>query len=346
MYALGRPVMRFVLHTLAEADALPDLEGASAAARGGVARAPAAAAARRGARGEPRRARTIWSAWVDGEPVAFAYAPWRSPTWFDTSVDTLRERAPARAGHARRRRAHPRRARAGPREPVWGADIENVASRRLAKRLGVRADRRDLGGAAVKALLVIALAAATARAEPSDRDLVLAGLAMAPPTWASSACRCTRACTRSPPSSTAGRSPELHLFPPGIDPHTQTFRFGWTYVTGLQSKADKIFFYIGRRSSSMWRADRRVRRARVHRYLAEEPLRGAGAHRARHGLLGRLPAKDVVLVSPTNDVVKIFNLWCMTGWKQAAGAPRLRGARRRARTRRREAATSGRSSAG
>jgi hypothetical protein len=27
-------------------------------------------------------------------------------------------------------------------------------------------------------------------------------------------------------------------------------------------------------------------------------------------------SKDVVLFSPTNDVVKVFDLWCMTGWRQ------------------------------
>ena len=27
-------------------------------------------------------------------------------------------------------------------------------------------------------------------------------------------------------------------------------------------------------------------------------------------------SKDVVLFSPHNDVVKVFNLWCMKGWKQ------------------------------
>src|SRR5262249_21615116 len=27
-------------------------------------------------------------------------------------------------------------------------------------------------------------------------------------------------------------------------------------------------------------------------------------------------AKDVVLFSPNNDVVKVFDLWCMTGWRQ------------------------------
>ena len=126
--------MRFVLHTLVEPDALPDLEGAVPLPEGcaSLAHLPPPLAAELEAN---RAARTIWSAWVDGEPVAFAYAPWRSPAWFDTSVDTL---ASARqlglgtlvaAALIRDERTHGR-------EPVWGADIANVASQRLAKRLG------------------------------------------------------------------------------------------------------------------------------------------------------------------------------------------------------------------
>ncbi len=131
--ALGRPVMRFVLHTLAEADALPDLEGAVPLPEAAsLAHLPPPLAAELAAN---RAARTIWSAWVDGEPVAFAYAPWRSPTWFDTSVDTLASARQLGLGTLVAA-ALIRDERAQGREPVWGADIENVASRRLAKRLG------------------------------------------------------------------------------------------------------------------------------------------------------------------------------------------------------------------
>ena len=35
--------------------------------------------------------RAIWTVFLDGIPVSFAYAPWRSARWFDVSVDTLAE---------------------------------------------------------------------------------------------------------------------------------------------------------------------------------------------------------------------------------------------------------------
>ena len=131
--ALGRPVMRFVLHTLADPDALPDLEGAvPLPAHASLAHLPAPLADELEAN---RATRTIWSAWVDGEPVAFAYAPWRSPAWFDVSVDTLAGARQLGLGTLVAS-AMIRDERALGRAPVWGADLDNVASRRLAARLG------------------------------------------------------------------------------------------------------------------------------------------------------------------------------------------------------------------
>ena len=128
--ALGRPVERAILHVLPEPDAVPDLDGAIPLDDGAV--VPAVLA------GELAWARArgpVWSVWVDGEPVSFAYAPWRSARWFDVSVDTL--------PHARQlglgaivAAAMIRDERARGREPVWGADEGNVASLRLARRLG------------------------------------------------------------------------------------------------------------------------------------------------------------------------------------------------------------------
>jgi hypothetical protein len=131
--ALGRPVGRAVLHTLADPDALPDIEGAvPLPAHASLAHLPGALVDElEGWRAE----RTIWSAWVDGAPVAFAYAPWRSPAWFDVSVDTLVEARQLGLGTLVAA-AMIRDERARGREPVWGADLENTASRRLAARLG------------------------------------------------------------------------------------------------------------------------------------------------------------------------------------------------------------------
>lgn len=125
----GRRVERAILHTLPDPEALPDFEGASPL---GDLAAPAALADELA---WARTRGTIWAAWVDGEPVSFAYAPWRSPTWFDVSVDTLpgaRQLGLATVVAA----AMIRDERAHGREPVWGADEANIASLRLAKRLG------------------------------------------------------------------------------------------------------------------------------------------------------------------------------------------------------------------
>ncbi|MBA3820290.1 MAG: GNAT family N-acetyltransferase [Deltaproteobacteria bacterium] len=129
----GRRALRARLHTLPEPAALPELEGATLLAPDvSLAHVPADLA------DELAFARTlgpIWTVFVDGEPVSFAYAPWRSARWFDVSVDTLPSARQLGLGaivastmiHAERT--------AG-REPVWGADEHNLASLRLAHRLG------------------------------------------------------------------------------------------------------------------------------------------------------------------------------------------------------------------
>ena len=128
----GRRVERAILHTLPDPDALPDLEGASPLGDTPVPPPLQDELAWARTRG------TVWAAWVDGEPVSFAYAPWRSPAWFDVSVDTLpsaRQLGLATVVAA----AMIRDERAHGREPVWGADEGNLASLRLAKRLGFEA---------------------------------------------------------------------------------------------------------------------------------------------------------------------------------------------------------------
>jgi L-amino acid N-acyltransferase YncA len=66
---------------------------------------------------------------------AFAYAPWRSATYFDVSVDVIpgaRQLGLATIVAAAMIHAE----RAAGRQPVWGADEGNAASLRLARRLG------------------------------------------------------------------------------------------------------------------------------------------------------------------------------------------------------------------
>ena len=165
----------------------------------------------------------------------------------------------------------------------------------------------------MKALLVLAALTTTAAAEPSDRDLVLAGLAMAPPTYLIGVSLHESMHALAAKLDGADVD-ELHLFPPGIDPHTHTFRFGWTYVHGLRSKADKIFFYI---------APKLVDAALIGGFAALAftdtwPRNHYGALALTVLATGFWVdfAKDVVLFSKTNDVVKIFDLWCFTGWRQ------------------------------
>ena len=130
--AQGRPSERAILHTLSEPALLPDLDGAAPLGETSLDHVPPALAE------ELRWARTrgtVWAVWLDGQPVSFAYAPWRSRAWFDVSVDTLagaRQLGLATVVAS----AMIRDERARGREPVWGADEGNSASRRLATRLG------------------------------------------------------------------------------------------------------------------------------------------------------------------------------------------------------------------
>jgi len=132
--ATGRRVARALLHTLRpEDDAVPEAEGAVVLPpEVSLAHVPAELAEELEA---ARPHRTIWAAFLDGSPVAFAYAPWRSARWFDVSVDTL---AGARQLGLGRLVAVAmiRDEQAQGRAPVWGAEDGNPASLRLAHSLG------------------------------------------------------------------------------------------------------------------------------------------------------------------------------------------------------------------
>ena len=138
--AVGRVTAPAAIHTLPDPDALPPGDGASPLDPDddlshlvpGLAEELALAL---------RRGRPVWSARVDGVPAAFAYAPWRSETWFDVSVDTApgyRQLGLATVVATAMIRAE----RALGREPVWGADEANDPSLRLAARLGFQRTAR------------------------------------------------------------------------------------------------------------------------------------------------------------------------------------------------------------
>jgi hypothetical protein len=171
-----------------------------------------------------------------------------------------------------------------------------------------------VGGGVIRALVVgCLLIAGTARADPSDRTLVLTGLAMAPPTYLLGVS--LHEGSHALAAKLVGASVDvLHLFPPGRDPSTNTFRFGWTYVRGLESRGDKILFYIAPKLTD----------AALIGGFAALVFTDAWPHN-RYGQLALTVlatgwwvdfSKDVVLFSTTNDVVKVFDLWCMTGWRQ------------------------------
>jgi hypothetical protein len=166
---------------------------------------------------------------------------------------------------------------------------------------------------AIGAVVAMVLAAGTAGAEPSNRTLVLTGLAMAPPTYLLGVS--LHESSHALAAKLAGaRVDTLHLFPPGRDPSTHTFRFGWTYVHGLRSRGDQVAFYIAPK----------VTDAVLIGGFAALAFTDAWPHN-RYGQLALTVlatgwwvdfSKDVVLFAKTNDVVKVFDLWCMTGWRQ------------------------------
>lgn len=129
--ATGRGYERAWIHTLADPDELPDDSGAVAI--DSVPQLADAALATELAWALDRG--PVYTAWLDGAPASFAFAPWRSAMWFDVSVDTLPHArqlglgAIVAAAMIRSERAHGR-------EPVWGANESNVASLALAERLG------------------------------------------------------------------------------------------------------------------------------------------------------------------------------------------------------------------
>ena len=191
-----------------------------------------------------------------------------------------------------------------------------MAAGGVANRLDVCRGRRDLGHATMRravACVCVVFGMSTAHAEPTDRALIYTGLAFAPPTYliGVSMHEGSHALAAKLVGATVD---ELHLFPPGTDPHTGTFRFGWTYVHGLHTTADKVLFYVAPKITD----------AAMLGGFAALAFTDAWPHNHYGALALTVLAtgfwvdfsKDVVLFSKTNDVVKIFDLWCMTGWKQ------------------------------
>lgn len=163
--------------------------------------------------------------------------------------------------------------------------------------------------------IVIAALIATANlaaADPSNERLVVTGLVLAPPTYLLGVA--THEGSHALAAKLVGADvTEMHLFPPGTDPHTKTFRWGWTYVKGL-AREDRALFYAAPKITDL---------------VLLGGVAGLVYTRAwpdnRYGSLVLTVlatgwwidfSKDVVLLSPTNDVVRLFDAWCMTGWQR------------------------------
>jgi len=167
----------------------------------------------------------------------------------------------------------------------------------------------------IRAVAVAAMVAAAtpAHAEPSNQRLVLTGLALAPPTYLIGVS--LHEGSHALAAVLAGAEVDaLHVFPPGRDPSTNTFRFGWTHVRGLRTSGDKVAFYLAPKITD----------AALLGGFAALVFTGAWPTN-RYGELALTVfatglwvdfSKDVVLFAATNDVVKALRLWDLTGWRQ------------------------------
>lgn len=162
--------------------------------------------------------------------------------------------------------------------------------------------------------LVIGAWPAAARAdEPSRERLLWVGAALAPPTYLLGVA-IHEGSHALAAELVGGDVIDVHVFPPGRDPRSKSFRFGWTYVRGLRGKSDRLWFFAAPK-------------------IADVALLGGFAALAftdawpdnRYGALALTVvatglwvdfAKDVLAFRATNDVVKMFDLWCMRGWRQ------------------------------
>ena len=163
------------------------------------------------------------------------------------------------------------------------------------------------------AAIAISQTSHVATADPSNGTLVAVGLAMAPPTYAIGVT--LHEGSHALAAKLVGAEvDELHLFPPGTDPRTGTFRFGWTYVHGLRTRSDEIWFYIAPKLTDVALLGGFASLVLTHAW----PRNRYGQLALTVGATGLWVdfSKDVVLFSPNNDVVKVFDRWCMTGWRQ------------------------------
>jgi hypothetical protein len=154
---------------------------------------------------------------------------------------------------------------------------------------------------------------APARAEPDDSDLFWWGLAMAPPTYVVGVV--AHEGSHAIAAKLVGADVTSISFLPGRDPDTGAFHFGITKVKGLYGKGNKLFFYA---------APKILDAALLGGFTAMVLTDNLPANKYGQLALTVLAtgfwvdfSKDVIAFRKSNDVVKIFDLWCVDSfWEQ------------------------------
>lgn len=165
----------------------------------------------------------------------------------------------------------------------------------------------------VAAALAALLASRAARADPSNETLVLVGAGLALPTYALGVS--LHEGSHALAAELVGASvDELHVFPPGTDPHAHVFRFGWTYVHGLRSDRAKEFFYLAPKLTDTLLLGGFAALALTGAWPRDRDSQLALTVGAT-GLWVDF-AKDVIGFSPNDDVTKAFALFGWTGWRE------------------------------
>ena len=161
-------------------------------------------------------------------------------------------------------------------------------------------------------VLILLLAASPAHAEPSDRTLVYTGLALAPVDYLLGVS--IHESSHALMAKLVGAEvTELHVFPPGRDPKGH-FRFGWTYVRGLKGKSPRQLFFLAPKLTDLILlggfAGLVFTDAWPNNRYGQVALTVFGT-----GLWVDF-SKDVLATAKQNDMVKVFDLWCIKGWRQ------------------------------
>lgn len=165
---------------------------------------------------------------------------------------------------------------------------------------------------AVSIVIAIALSTRPAAGEPSDRTLVYTGLALAPIDYLLGVT--IHESSHALMAKLVGAQvTALHVFPPGRDPRGN-FRFGWTYVKGLKTRNDRLLFFLAPKFADLILLGGFA--ALVFTDAWPENRYGQVALTVFGTGLWVDFSKDVVAFKKTNDVVKVFDLWCIKGWRQ------------------------------